>query len=160
VRHYFLDTSALVKAYAWEDGSRRVRDIFRGSTTVPADNLIFVSVLAHPEAASALSGIMAGAGSAQRGLGAYERRSLPAVIAQQFSGAEALVVTPADPHVHAAAALVWRHSLRGADAVHLATALAVREEMAEETEFYFVSSDLSLNRAAQAEGLAVIDPAA
>jgi hypothetical protein len=69
-------------------------------------------------------------------------------------------VTPADRHMNAAAALVWRHSLRGADAVHLATALAVREEMADETEFYFVSSDLSLNRAAQAEGLAVIDPAA
>jgi len=69
-------------------------------------------------------------------------------------------VTPADRHMNAAAALVWRHSLRGADAVHLATALAVREEMVEETEFYFVSSDLSSNRAAQAEGLAVIDPAA
>jgi len=44
--------------------------------------------------------------------------------------------------------------------VHLATALAAREELAEETEFYFVSSDVALNRAAQAEGLAVIDPAA
>jgi len=59
-----------------------------------------------------------------------------------------------------AATLVWKHRLRGADAVHLATALAVREEMAEKTEFYFVSSDVALNRAAQAEGLVVIDPAA
>lgn len=160
MRHYFLDTSALVKAYAWEDGSRLVRDIFRGSAVVPAENLIVVSVLAHPEAASALHNIMATPQAAQRGLGAYERRTLPGVLARQFSSAEPLVVTPADPHAHAAAALSWKHRVKGADAVHLATALAFRDELPEETEFYFVSSDIQLNRAAAAEGLAVIDPAA
>lgn len=39
MRHYFLDTSALVKAYAWEEGSRRVRDTFRGSTHSTCRNL-------------------------------------------------------------------------------------------------------------------------
>jgi predicted nucleic acid-binding protein len=160
VRHYFLDTSALVKAYAWEDGSRRVRDIFRGSAAVPAENRIFVSVLAHPESASALAALMAGAQAARRGLGAYERRNLPGVLASHFSGTKPLVVTPADPNAHSAAALCWKHRVRGADAVHLATALAVREELADEAEFYFVSSDTSLNRAAAAEGLEVIDPTA
>ena len=50
--------------------------------------------------------------------------------------------------------------VRGADAVQLATALAVRMDLPEDAEFYFVSSDVSLNAAAAAEGLAVIDPAA
>jgi predicted nucleic acid-binding protein len=160
VRNYFLDTSALVKVYAWEKGSSRVRNIFRGSTTVPQENRIIVSVLAHPETASALSTILAGSQASQRGLGAYERRLLPGLLAQEFGGRARWVVTPADPQAHAAAALAWRHRVKGADAVHLASALAVREELSEEAEFYFVSSDDSLNRAAQAEGLAVIDPAA
>jgi predicted nucleic acid-binding protein len=160
VRHYFLDTSALVKAYAWEDGSRQVRDILRGSTAVPAENLIIVSILAHPEAASALSSIMAEPSAVRRGLGAYERRTLPGVLAGQFTGSNPLVVTPADPHAHAAAALGWKHRVKGADAVHLATALAFRNGLPKASEFYFVSSDVALNRAAQAEGLAVIDPAA
>jgi predicted nucleic acid-binding protein len=60
----------------------------------------------------------------------------------------------------AAAALVWKHRLRGADAVHLATALEVRKNVSNGAEFYFVSTDALLNRAATAEGLAVIDPAA
>ena len=55
---------------------------------------------------------------------------------------------------------MWKHKLRGADAVHLATALATRQDVPLDSEFYFVSSDVALNRAAVAEGLEVIDPAA
>ena len=160
MRNYFLDASALVKVYSEEEGSQRVRAMLRGLTTVPAISRVVVSVLAHPETASALGQIMSGPYAARRRFGARDRRSLPDVIARQLGEESRMDVAPADPYVHAAAALVWRHSLRGADAVHLATALAVREEMPEEAEFYFVSSDLSLNRAAHAEGLAVIDPAA
>ena len=160
MRNYFLDTSALVKVYSEEEGSRRVRAMIRGIETVPALNRIIVSVLTHPEAASALSQIMAGPEAARRGFGSHERRTLPEVLARQLSDGSPLDLTPADPYMGTAATLVWRHRLRGADAVHLATALAAREELAEETEFYFVSSDVALNRAAQAEGLAVIDPAA
>jgi PIN domain nuclease of toxin-antitoxin system len=59
VRNYFLDSSALVKVYSEEDGSNRVRAMLRGLTTVPAISRVVVSVLAHPETASALSQIMA-----------------------------------------------------------------------------------------------------
>jgi predicted nucleic acid-binding protein len=158
VRHYFLDTSALVKAYAWENGSRWVRDIFRGTRTLPAENRVIVSVLAHPESASALATIMAGPEASRRGLGAYERRHLPHLLAEQLSSSPHLLVAPSDPLASAAAALAWKHRVKGADAVHLATALAVREELAAGTEFYFVAADVSLNRAAAAEGLDVIDP--
>ena len=160
MRNYFLDTSALVKVYSEEEGSRRVRAIIKGVHSVPALNRVIVSVLAHPEAASALGQIMIGPEAARRGFGSYDRRTLPDVLARQLGDGTRLDVTPADAHMQTAAALVWKHRLRGADAVHLATALAIRGEMTEESEFYFVSSDVSLNRAAQAEGLAVIDPAA
>jgi predicted nucleic acid-binding protein len=160
VRNYFLDTSALVKAYSEERGSDRMRALLRGLTMVPPLNRVIVSTLVHPEAASALGQIMAGPDAARRGFGAHDRRTLPSVLARQLGDESSMELTPADPHVHAAAELVWKHRLRGADAVHLASALAVREELSEDSEFYFVSSDGSLNRAARAEGLAVIDPAA
>jgi predicted nucleic acid-binding protein len=160
VRHYFLDTSALVKAYALEDGSTRVRNIFRGADTVPPENRVIASVLAHPESASALCTIMDGPQAARRGFGARERRNLPGVLATRFAGGTRLILAQADPYIDAAAALVWKHRVRGADALQLATALAVRDDVPVEAEFYFVSSDLALNRAALAEGLAVIDPAA
>jgi predicted nucleic acid-binding protein len=160
VRNYFLDTSALVKIYSEEEGSRRVRAMIRGIETVPASNRVIVSVLAHPEAASALGQIMAGPEAARRGFGSYDRRALPHALARQLGDGSPLDLTPADPHMGTAARLVWKHRLRGADAVHLATALAFREELPETTEFYFVSSDVLLNRAAAAEGLAVIDPTA
>ena len=160
MRSYFLDTSALIKAYAVEDGSRRVRAMLQGLTTVPALSRVTVSTLARPEAASALSQIMASPTAAQRGFGGYDRRTLPAKLANQLSDGSRVDVVPADPHMDTAATLVGKHSLRGADAVHLATAIAARTELPTESEFYFVSSDVALNRAAAAEGLAVIDPAA
>jgi hypothetical protein len=60
VRNYFLDASALVKVYSEEEGSQRVRSMLRGLTTVPAISRVVVSVLAHPETASALGQIMLG----------------------------------------------------------------------------------------------------
>ena len=160
MRNYFLDSSALVKVYSEEDGSNRVRAMLRGLTTVPAITRVVVSVLAHPETASALSQIMASPHAARRGFGAHDRRRLPEVIARQLGEGSRLEVAPADEYMDAAAALVWKHRLRGADAVHLATALEVRKNVSNSAEFYFVSADALLNRAATAEGLAVIDPSA
>jgi predicted nucleic acid-binding protein len=125
----------------------------------PPDNRVVVSVFAHPETASAIVQILEGPNAAQRGLGALDRRRLPAVLAAEFRGSS-FVLSPADLHVDAAAALVWKHRVRGADAVHLATALAARNDVPDDAEFYFVSSDVLLNRAALAEGLVVIDPTA
>jgi predicted nucleic acid-binding protein len=158
VRHYFLDTSALVKAYSVEAGSKRVSNIIRGARVHPPQNRVVVSVLAHPETASAIVQILNGPDAARRGFGALDRRWLPGRLASELE--TSFVMSPADLHVDAAAALVWKHRVRGADAVQLATALAARRDVPDEGEFYFVSSDTALNRAAAAEGLAVIDPAA
>ena len=158
MRNYFFDTSAFVKAYAIEDGSRRVRAILSGVDAVPPENQVVLSGLAHPEAASALRAIMSGPDAARRGFGAHERKTLPGVVAGQFGTLSPLEISQTDPHLADAAALAWRHQLKGADAVHLATALALRQAFVG-VEFYFVSSDVALNRAAAAEGLDVLDPA-
>jgi predicted nucleic acid-binding protein len=160
VRNYFLDTSALVKAYAVEAGSGRIRAMLKGLTTVPPLSRVVVANLVRPEAASALDQIMSSPSAAQRGFGSYDRRTLPAKLARQLGDESRMDVTDTDRHMEEAARLVWRHKLRGADAVHLATALATRQDVPRGSEFYFVSSDVALNRAAAAEGLEVIDPAA
>ena len=50
-------------------------------------------------------------------------------------------------------------ALRGADAVHLASALVLQRRFADaENHLVFVASDRELKEAAQASGLAVIDP--
>jgi hypothetical protein len=52
-------------------------------------------------------------------------------------------------------------ALRGADAVHLASALVLQRRFADaEDRLVFVASDRELKEAAQASGLAVIDPEA
>lgn len=62
------------------------------------------------------------------------------------TGAEILALIPG---------LCERHPLRGADAVHLASALLLRQEG---LEILFACSDGSLLEAAVAEGLAIFDP--
>src|SRR5665811_2539365 len=56
-----------------------------------------------------------------------------------------------------AADLAFEHGLSGFDAVQLAAALTAREHAGRET-FAFASFDTALNRAARAEGLAVLEP--
>jgi hypothetical protein len=52
-------------------------------------------------------------------------------------------------------------ALRGADAVHLASALVLQRRFAEaEDRLVFVASDRELKEAAHSSGLAVIDPEA
>ena len=159
MRHYFLDASALVKAYSVEPGSERVKKMIRGAGFDPPDNRVLASALIRPEAASALAKILDGPHAARRGFGRLHRRSLPGALARDLA-TPGLVLAPADQHIESAVELVWKHRVRGADAVHLATALAARRDLPAHEEFYFVSSDVSLNSAAAAEGLEVIDPAA
>lgn len=59
-----------------------------------------------------------------------------------------------------AIAAAEKHALRAYDAIQLGAALHVRDTLAgiQADSLTFVSSDLPLNAAARAEGLAVIDP--
>jgi predicted nucleic acid-binding protein len=138
----FLDTSALVKLYISEPGSERMREAALRGKPVAASDLAFAEIHAT---------------FARR---RREELLLPAELEQiqlaftddwekltQVSlGAAVLKLVPG---------LCQRHPLRGADAVHLASALLLYEEGLEVT---FASSDHRLLEAAAAERLSIFDP--
>jgi predicted nucleic acid-binding protein len=74
---------------------------------------------------------------------------------------EAYVITPlSEPIVELAVTLTRRHPLRGYDAVHLATAVALNSALigAGMARLVFVAADARLCTAAQGEGLATENP--
>ena len=142
---YFLDSSALVKAYRREEGTQRVLDLLSGS-----DPLI-VARLAHVEVSSAI--VRRG-----RATGIPES-DLNAVLAElDREIAESLRVIEINPLVMSRAVeLTRKHGLRAADAVQLACALSAVGESPPH-ELTLVGSDQELNAAATAAGLSVLDP--
>jgi len=139
----FLDTSALVKVYISEPGSERMRE------AVSRD---------EQKAASALTFAEMHATFARR---RREELLLPAELEQLQRGFgddwEKLTQMPVGNAVlRLVPGLCGRHPLRGADAVHLASALLLREEG---LEVVFACSDRNLLGAAAAERLVTFDPA-
>lgn len=140
----FLDTSALVKLYIAEPGSERMRQTASRGEPVAASDLAFAEIHAT---------------FARRGreklLRAAELEEIRAAFAEDWErltqvplGATVLKIVPR---------LCQLHPLRGADAVHLASALLLHEEG---LEVIFACSDHRLLEAAAAEGLTTFDPAA
>jgi predicted nucleic acid-binding protein len=160
VRHYFLDASAVVKLYAVEAGSRRVKDMIRSATAQPASARIVVAGLTHPEAVSGITKIAFGPDAARRGLSPAAARRARVEIASTFGPDTTFTVVEPIGIMPRAAELVWRHRIKASDAIQLATALYARTMLPDWSEFYFVGSDGRQNSASLAEGLAVIDPTA
>ena len=160
MRSYFLDSSAVVRLYTAEVGSKAVADMLRGAAAHPPTAQVLVCDLSLPETVSALLQIAHGARGPQRGLSrAALKRVLPQVRAD-FDGAAALSLVPATGCMELAADLVQRHRLHVADAVHVAAALRTKRVVPEASAFVFVSDDVAQCRAAEAEGLYVLRPSA
>lgn len=137
----YLDTSALVKLCVLESGTPLAVALWEG-----ADALV-TSRIADAEVRSVLS-------AAER-IGRID--AAPAAKARdrwkQLWPGLALVEVSADV-ADAAGALTDRRPLRAADAIHLASALVVRE-----ADPLFAVWDRRLASAARAEGLTVLPPA-
>lgn len=136
----YFDTSALVKRYVVEAGSDAVTALWNNSQP-PAS-----SWLLYAETTAAF---------------ARRRRERSAPVAE-IDNAHRLFRNdwlrfhriPIDDEVNALVdALLARHPLRGGDAVHLASALHLRELAQDDVTF--ACADIALNAAARAEGLAV-----
>ena len=139
----FLETSALVKVYIAEPGSERMRE------AVAREEPKAVSVLAFAEIHATFA-----RRRREELLLAPELEQLQLGFADDWEeltrvqvGAAVLKLVPG---------LCGRHPLRGADAVHLASALFLREEG---LEVLFACSDRNLLEAAAAEGLPTFNPA-
>lgn len=143
---FYLDASAWVKRYFEELGSELVDEMFVPSNTLSCSPLGFIEV-----------------GSAMA-----RKRSAGTVTDEEFVAKRSLLVndwrhflriemTPVV--VHRAFDLADAYSLRGADSVHLASALEAKAELRlAAEEFTFVASDAELVAAARSAGLIAIDP--
>jgi predicted nucleic acid-binding protein len=138
----FLDTSALVKLYIAEPGSERMRELVtRGASVV-------VSVLAFPEIHATFM-----RRRREELLQATELEQLQRAFAGDWE--ETTQVPLSSAVLGLVPGLCARHPLRGADAVHLASALLLHQEGLQVT---FACSDRHLTEAAAAEGLVIFDP--
>jgi predicted nucleic acid-binding protein len=150
VATYYLDTSALVKRYAREQGSGWIT----GLMARRAGHDLYTVRLTGPEAIAALTRkVRMGqvtAASAARSSRAFRRHWQRRL----------LIVEVAEAVAEQAMDLAERHGLRGYDAVHLAAALVVAEaqRQAGRPPLTFVSADTAQGQAAVFEGLLVEDP--
>ena len=134
----FWDSSALVKLLVEEPGTEIAVALWDGSTALVASRLVV------PEVSAALA-------AATRARRIDETRARPAGTEwRRYLSALDLVDLTADLAA-GGADLAAAHDLSGADAVHLATALALRE-----TELVVATWDRRLATAAHAEGVVVV----
>lgn len=139
----YLDTSALVKKYAIESGTNEVRALLEKEDTIITSKLTYAEVCAS-FARKLREGNMGKASYSKAWesfLNDWEVFTLVEVREEIF------------PLIHK---LTQTHPLRGADAVHLSSALWVGKEIGQPLRF--IASDGLLLNAAVKEGLEVINP--
>lgn len=138
---HFLDSSAIVAAYATESKSRRARELLRGA--------VAVSRLAEVETVSALARL-----AREHALPVARR---DAVIGAFVSDLDHWTIVEISAEVTLRAReLLVRRPLRASDAVQLASALLMRDRLPRGLDA-FVAFDKRLADAARAEGLSVVE---
>lgn len=140
----YFDTSALVKQYFREPGSTRVRELLRSGERV------FTAVLTYPETHAAL------ARRRREGiLSSLVARKLALRFDEDWETYEVVLLNR--DVLTLARQVLYRHSLRSADAVHLASALLLARRTPE-PRWEFVCADQRLRDSASVEGLRPVDP--
>ena len=147
---YFLDSSALVKAYINEQGTGWTKSLVDPASK----NRIYVSLLSGVEVISAITR------RAHRGdISASDATAAEGLFRKEFFR-NLSIIDISRPLVDYAMDLATKFGLRGYDAAQLAVALTVRQEraIAGLLSPVFVSSDTALNIAAKQEGFVADDP--
>ena len=136
----YLDSSALVKLYVAEAGSKETAEIVKRA------DILGTSVISRVEVAAALAkAVRAGV------LSAGAARKAEQVFAAQWADLASIPVT--EGLLSRAEGLAWSYTLRGFDAVHLACALIWRESVG--MEVTLVTFDHQLSEAGEKAGLEV-----
>jgi hypothetical protein len=143
---FYLDSSAWLKRYFYEPGSGWIARLFEREERLAS------SVLGYIEVASALA-----RQQESRKLDEQRLAKLREDLTEDWSNLAGLPLT--DELVAHAVILTREYKLRGADAVHLATALGLKDSMTGLDEsVVVVASDRELLEAARQAGLSVDDP--
>jgi len=139
----YLDSSALIKRYLREVGSESVNAILLSEKTVAT------SKLAYPEILSAFV--------RKHRAGELAQKPLRSVIGQFESDWKYFFIIEFHNDLFPAIkVLIEKYPLKGADTVHLSSALWLKHSAREDVRF--ISSDLNLLKAAESEDLHVINP--
>jgi predicted nucleic acid-binding protein len=154
----YVDSSALIKRYIREAGSDALNAKL-SDESLHQPGGIFISVLGYAE-------ILATFARRLRENARLMRQT--ELLQKQFRDDWAFELTRVELGVGVLLfipGLVGKYPLKGSDAIHLASALSLRDALRLGKEFgqanrsiTFVSADKQLNRAASAEGLEVFDP--
>lgn len=147
---YFFDSSAVVKRYVGETGSKWIINLMRPA----AASNIYLANITSVEVISAVAR-RTRSGSIDSNQEAKATRRFLRDVASRFN-----ILRINDVVISSAVNLAQRHGLRGYDAVQLATALELHNRLLSSGSlpFIFVSADNELNAAAIAEGLTVDNP--
>jgi uncharacterized protein len=146
---FFFDTSAIVKRYMAETGSRWINQLVHPT----AANSIRLLTLTAVEVVSAISRRQRSGGIAAADA-ATMLRDFRHDLANQYR-----LVEMSPPLLAQAERWAETHALRGAVAVQLAASLEANAEcVARGESLTLISADAELNAAATAEGLAIDDP--
>jgi len=143
----YLDASAWVKRYVQEPGTEWIQDLFIRQPLLACASLGFIEVMATL--------------SRKRKAGEIGEAQFDAVVGDVERDWQGFIEIRLDADTMALTAPVVREfALRGADAVHLASALLLRQRLGDENDaVMFVAADEELKIAAQASGFPVLDPA-
>ena len=139
----YLDSSALVKRYLHEDGTDVIQSLLR-------DTEVFAtSKLTYPEILSAFR--------KKHRVGEIKRKTLEAVIDKFENDWEKIfVIEFHNELLPGVKKLIEKYPLRGADALHLASALWLDDTL--KMGLTFVASDIGLLNAARSEALKILNP--
>lgn len=147
---FYLDSSALVKRYSAETGSKFIIKLMQPS----GQNRLYSVKITEVEVCAALSrkrkGLTMSAAAATKSISRFRRNFASRFVKSDIT----------DALIGEAVRLSDIHALRGYDAVQLAAALEANRERILHglSALILVSADTELNNAAQAEGLAVENP--
>ena len=138
----FLDTSALAKRYVHEPGSEEMEDLLCSIATE-----VYVSTLAFVEFAAALGRKLRN----KEIVKASASRAIEEIEKDWYDVFYKISLT--DTLAESAASIALKYSLKGADAVHLASAKEINTEL-------FVACDNQLIRAVKKMGINTYNPEA
>lgn len=146
---YYFDSSGIAKRYATETGSGWVRSIVAEN-----ENTIIIAEIGTVEVAAAFAKMQ------RKGRIAIEERDKYLRLFLRDADKQYEVIPLNSKIIRAAINLTQEHKLRGYDAVHLATTLAVNAELLRKQlpPLTFVAADEDLLKAAEAEGLPTENP--
>jgi predicted nucleic acid-binding protein len=134
----YLDTSVAVKLYVMEAGTEDAK------AAVAASSIIATSRVAYAEAMAAFARKLR-----MRDIHLKQHRRIVRDFRQDWN--RYLLVEVSQQIVELAGELAGRRALRGYDAIHLASAIQLRERT--DHAVIFLAADLNLRKAAKAEGL-------